>query len=161
MLHKLFMSKVDFTSAFLQTGPDDRDVFVRPPRSDPSRFTLRRLNVAAYGLVDANAKWQSKSDELLLDCGLSQLILLPQILLLPELRKALAYRHKTRKRPHDWQHDENRAHQIHQLKKKFEVGTVIHTTHTLRNWDLNFKLRFAISYKKIDNNSKDVYTFAC
>ncbi len=55
-LRKLFILKVDFKSAFLLTGPAEREFYVGLPKADKSRFTLWRFNVAAYGLVNANAK---------------------------------------------------------------------------------------------------------
>ncbi len=94
-LRKLFISKVDFKSAFLQTGPAERDVYVRPPKADKSRFTLWRLNVAAYGLVNANAKWQNQSDALLAECGLRQLAFMPQLFVKEENGAAEIYSHQS------------------------------------------------------------------
>lgn len=50
------LSKIDFKSAFLQSGPACRDVYVVPPLESKSRFVYYLLNTAAYGLVNASAK---------------------------------------------------------------------------------------------------------
>lgn len=65
------ISKVEFKSAFLQTGRAERDVYVTPPSERGNKnIYLRLLNSAAYGLVNANAKLQVKSDQILLDLGI-------------------------------------------------------------------------------------------
>ncbi len=78
-LFGFFISKVDFESAFLQTGPAQQVVYVRPPHSDPAKCTLWKLKVAAYGLVNSNAKWKCLSDSMLFNCGLTQHVLIPQL----------------------------------------------------------------------------------
>ena len=47
-------------AAFLQTGPAQRDVYVRLPQENGSRFVLWHLKVATYGLVNTNAKWTAR-----------------------------------------------------------------------------------------------------
>ena len=65
--------KGDVSAAFLQTGKAERDVYVRPPRESSMRSThLWLLLIAAYGLVNYNAKWQQQSDQVLLEYGLVQ-----------------------------------------------------------------------------------------
>ena len=78
-IHKWNLAKIDFTSAFLQTGAANRDVYVVPPResSDKSHYWL--LLTSAYGLVNANAKWQEQSDSFLNTIGFTQLIFVPQL----------------------------------------------------------------------------------
>ena len=52
------LSKIDFKSAFLQTQAK-RDMYVVPPRECKTRYRhYWLLSSAAYGLVNAGAKWQ-------------------------------------------------------------------------------------------------------
>ncbi len=130
-LKKMFISKVDFKSAFLQTGLAERDVYVRPTKCDKSKFTLWRLNVAAYGLVNSNPKWQNQSDALLSDCGLRQLAYIPQLffmdtdgmleLIVIKLVDDILIGGNT----------SSRSSLTERLKKRFEVGTVSHTPGSL------------------------------
>lgn len=73
------LSKADVKSAFLQTGKAQRDVYVVPPRESLDRRNRWLLLTAAYGLVNANAKWQDQSDTLLHELGLHQLPVVPQL----------------------------------------------------------------------------------
>ena len=67
------IKKADVKAAFLQTGAATRDVYVKPPRECGMKSThMWLLLTAAHGLVNANAKWQVQSDELLFDLGLKQ-----------------------------------------------------------------------------------------
>lgn len=56
-----------------------RDVYVVPPKESADRQHLWLLLAAAYGLVNANAKWQEHSDNLLQDLGFKQLVYVPQL----------------------------------------------------------------------------------
>lgn len=47
---------------FLQTGRAQCDLYVVPPRESGHKSELWLLLGAAYGLVNANAKWQVQSD---------------------------------------------------------------------------------------------------
>jgi len=78
-LMKWPLSKIDFTSAFLQTGNAERDVYVIPPRECGDRSKYWLLLTAAYGLVNANAKWQKHSDEVVRSIGFLQLVFVPQL----------------------------------------------------------------------------------
>ncbi len=49
------LAKIDFTSAFLQTGDAKRDVYVIPSRECRRRSCYWLLLTSAYGLVNANA----------------------------------------------------------------------------------------------------------
>ena len=49
------LSKIDFTSAFLQTGAEKRDIYVVPPRECRRKSFYWLLLISAYGLVHANA----------------------------------------------------------------------------------------------------------
>ena len=73
------LAKIDFKSAFLQTGDAQRDVYVIPPRESGDRQHYWLLLTAAYGLVNANAKWQQHSDYLLKSIGMKQLVYVPQL----------------------------------------------------------------------------------
>lgn len=50
------LAKIDFKSAFLQSGQAVRDVYVVPPKGSKERFVYWLLLTAAYGLVTASAK---------------------------------------------------------------------------------------------------------
>lgn len=54
--------RVDVKALFLQSGPAARAVYDIPPRECARRNELWLLLAARYGLVNANAKWQVKSD---------------------------------------------------------------------------------------------------
>ena len=74
-----FLTKVDVKSAFLQSGRANRDVYVIPPRECRNRSFLWLLLVAAYGLANANAKWQVHSDDTFLSFGLHSVPFVPQL----------------------------------------------------------------------------------
>lgn len=79
-LHRWKLYKADVTAAFLQTGAADRGVYVRPPTESRMRSShMLLLLTAAYGLVNANAKWQSHSDSIMLELGLLQSKYIPQL----------------------------------------------------------------------------------
>ena len=74
------ISKVDFDSAFLQSGASTRGVYVRPPKESESRVKFYWLLLtASYGFVNANSKWQTASDDCLYEYGLQQLPEVPQL----------------------------------------------------------------------------------
>jgi len=79
-LFKWKLAKIDFSSAFLQSGEAQRDVYVVPPKecSTRSRFYWLLLS-AAYGLVNASAKWQEELDGFFLSIGFTQSIFVPQL----------------------------------------------------------------------------------
>lgn len=72
-------AKIDFTSAFLQSGLAERDVYVVPPRESGKRVYYWLLLTAAYGLVNAGAKWQQTIDNSLAKLGFLQLAYIPQL----------------------------------------------------------------------------------
>ena len=79
-VRKWRISKVDVKSAFLQTGPAERSVYVIPPLVSEDRFrSVWLLLAASYGLVNANAKFQVQSDNLLLDLGMLRVTDIPQL----------------------------------------------------------------------------------
>ena len=72
--------RADVKATFLQTGEAQRNVYVRPPKESQMKSThLWLLLTAAYGLVNANAKWQNQSDNVMLDIGLQQSPHVPQL----------------------------------------------------------------------------------
>lgn len=65
------VSTADVKEAFLQAGPAERPVYVPPPME--SRYKKRffwLIKAPAYGFVNANSKWKTQSDTLLLSPGL-------------------------------------------------------------------------------------------
>ena len=80
-LYSWTVYKADVMAAFLQTGEEKKNVYVRPPKESPMKSThLWLLLVTAHGLVNANAKWQNQSDKIMLDIGLQQSSHVPQLL---------------------------------------------------------------------------------
>ncbi|PXF41606.1 hypothetical protein BWQ96_08672 [Gracilariopsis chorda] len=74
------LAKIDFKSAFLQTGFATREVCMVQPRECTSRYRFYWLLLtAAYGFVNASAKWQQLSDNLLRSLGFLQLVWVPQL----------------------------------------------------------------------------------
>ena len=73
------VAKIDFKSAFLQTGFAQRDVYVVPPRESRTKNHYWLLLTAAYGLVNANAKWQNAIDNYLTTLGFLQVRYIPQL----------------------------------------------------------------------------------
>lgn len=69
--------KADVKSAFLQTGKAERHVYVRSPRESRDKRHYWLLLAAAYGLVNANAKFQVQADELITSIGLSHMAVVP------------------------------------------------------------------------------------
>ena len=73
------MTKIDFTSAFIQTGDAKRDIYVVPPRECHDKSFYWLLLTSAYGLVNANSKWQEHCDYLFTSLGLTQSRYVPQL----------------------------------------------------------------------------------
>lgn len=61
-LRKWRITKIDVESAFHQSGPADRKVYVRSPKESKLRNELWLLLVAGYGFINANFKWNFVSD---------------------------------------------------------------------------------------------------
>ena len=79
-LYNWKLYKADVKAAFLQTGEAKRDLYFRPSKESSMKSThLWLLLTAAYGLVNANAKWKNQSDNLMLDLGLQQPSHIPQV----------------------------------------------------------------------------------
>ena len=67
------LHSMDVEKAFLQSGPIERIVYVRPPKeAGTSSETIWRLNTAAYGLTDAARKWYSRLYSILGELGLQR-----------------------------------------------------------------------------------------
>lgn len=74
------MMKIDFKSAFLQTGKALRDVYVILPYESSDRYLFNWLLMAAsYSLDNANDKWQEHSDGFLQHIGFQQLLYVPHL----------------------------------------------------------------------------------
>lgn len=73
------LQKLHLKSPSLQTGSASLDVYVIPTRkyTDSCRV-LWRLHTAAYGLVNANSKWEAINDDQLLAIGFEATPLMPQ-----------------------------------------------------------------------------------
>ena len=79
-IQKWYLTKIDFQSAFLQSGSATRDVYVLPPNECQHRRAFYWLLLTAtYGLVNANVKWQLAIDDTLQKLGLIQLRQFPQL----------------------------------------------------------------------------------
>lgn len=72
-LQKWRVVKADAKSAFLQTGPAGRDVYLAPPCKSKMKNELRLLLATVYGLVNANGKWRVRSDDISKPLGLTSL----------------------------------------------------------------------------------------
>lgn len=66
-------------AAFLKTGQAARDVYACSPIESNNRCNLWLLLAAAYGLVNANAKFPSQADNLISSIGLSKNTVVPQL----------------------------------------------------------------------------------
>ncbi len=79
-LFKWPLVKIDFDSAFLQSGDEKRDVYVKPPLKCGQRSKFYWLLLtAAYGLGNASAKWLEQLDNFFSSLGFIQLIHIPQL----------------------------------------------------------------------------------
>jgi Reverse transcriptase (RNA-dependent DNA polymerase) len=79
---KLRLSSLDISGAYLQAGPLQRDINVRPPPGWSSKHTLWRLTRPAYGLVESGRLWQLAIEEWLSDQSFTRIDGLPQLFLL-------------------------------------------------------------------------------
>ena len=73
------LSKIDVTSAFLQTGAAKRVVYVVLPRECRRKSFYWLLLTFAYEIVNANAQWQAQCEFLFLNMGFCQSRFLPQL----------------------------------------------------------------------------------
>lgn len=72
--------KTDVGMAFHQSGPANRKVYVIPLKESRLRNELWLLLVAGYGLVNANFKWEAKSDSARFKLVLQPVASCPQII---------------------------------------------------------------------------------
>lgn len=82
-INKCYITRFDVKTSFLQIGEPTRGVLVIPPckSRDRGKF-LRLLLVGAYGLVNANEKWQVLSDWLFIEIGFEQMNSIPQLFII-------------------------------------------------------------------------------
>ena len=73
------LSKMYFTSSFLQTGAAKRDVHVASARDCRRKSFYWLLLKSAYVLVNTNAKWQEQCDFLFSNKGLCLSHFIPQL----------------------------------------------------------------------------------
>lgn len=66
-------------AALLQTGSAQQDVYVIPPHESSDRDHYWLLLSVAYGLVNSNVKWQHQSDAILVELGLPQVTVMPEL----------------------------------------------------------------------------------
>lgn len=71
--------RVDVKTAFLQTGPAIRVVYMIPTAEYRRRSPLWLPLAATYGLVNSTAKWQVMSDSALVSFGLVESACVPQL----------------------------------------------------------------------------------
>lgn len=82
-LRKWGLTKIDVKDAFLQTGRACPEVYVTPPRESSDCGNVGWLLLsAAYGLVNANDKFQVQSDKLITDLRFVPAPLILQLFLL-------------------------------------------------------------------------------
>ena len=63
------INSIDITSAFLQGGPINREIYLRPPSDICSKDTVWKLKRCIYGLNDAPRAWYEKVREVMIDLG--------------------------------------------------------------------------------------------
>ena len=76
------LASIDFVSAFLRTGDAERDVYAIPLRECRRRSKYWLLLTSAYGLFNANAKWEEHFDHLLASIRFIPSRLVPQMFFL-------------------------------------------------------------------------------
>lgn len=78
-IFKRTQARIEVKSTFLRTGEAERDIYVEPPRECKNRSLYWLLLTAAYGLVNAGAKWQDHCDSFFYELGFQQLPYVPQL----------------------------------------------------------------------------------
>lgn len=70
----------DVKARCLNTGQSEGDIYLKPPQESKMRTSkVLSLIVEAYGVINSNAKWQHKSDQVLINLGLTQSKPIPQL----------------------------------------------------------------------------------
>ena len=137
-LMKWRLYKADVKSAFLQTGPARREVYVKPPRESAQRAThMWLLLTAAYGLVNANAKWQVKSDECFFELGMLQCQQIPQLFYKHEGGKLVLLAAKVVDDIKVAGEGDRAEDFIKRFNQKFELGTVARGPGKMRFFGIN------------------------
>lgn len=136
------ISKADVKSAFLQTGPAENPVYVRPPYEiqDKRRFYWL-LQAAAYGLVNGNAKWHTQSDHLLLSLGLSRVPVIAQLFFKKKNGELCALVAKIVDDVLLAGPNEIVDGHIRSFNDKFKLGTIMHGPGKLQFFGLNITQR--------------------
>jgi len=136
-LMKWPLAKIDFTSAFLQTGNAERDVYVVPPRECGDRSNYWLLLTAAYGLVNANAKWQKQSDDVLRSFGFNQLVYVPQVFFAEDANNLTMLAVKVVDDILFAGIQSKVRNVIHEIKGSYSLGTVVYGPGTFLFFGLN------------------------
>ena len=130
--------RADVKAAFLQTGEAQRNVYVRPPKESQMKSThLWLLLTAAYGLVNANAKWQNQSDNVMLDIRLQQSSHVPQLFFEKENGRLVLIIAKIVDDLKIAGEDNCVQHFIEEFDKRFRFGDVKHGPGKLRFFGIN------------------------
>jgi hypothetical protein len=82
VLLKFRLSSLDISGAYLQAGPIQRDIYVRPPPGWSPRNILWHLTRPAYGIVESGRLWQLAIEEWLTKQGFSHVNGLSQLFVL-------------------------------------------------------------------------------
>ena len=137
-LHSWTFYKADVKSAFFQTGKADRDVYVRSPRESQMKSShVWLLLTAAYGLVNANAKWQNLSDDAMFDLSLTQSRFIPQLFYRKEGRKLVLIVAKIVDDLKAAGSGNYAKSFIERFNENFHLGTVNHGPGKLRSFGIN------------------------
>lgn len=132
------LHKADVKAAFLQTGTAQRDVYVRPPKESKMKGShLWVLLTAAYGLVNANAKWQNQSDQLMYEIGLQQSTHVPQLFFQKENGRLVLIVAKIVDDLKIAGEGERPKWFLEKFDKKFKFGDVNHGPGKLRYFGIN------------------------
>lgn len=130
--------RIDAKSAFLQTGKADRKVYVIPPNESEMKSThLWLLLAAAYGLVNANAKWQAKSDSRLYEIGMTQCQQIPQLFYMHENGRLVLIAAKIVDDIKIAGTDSHSERFINMFNKSFKLGTIVKGPGMMRFFRIN------------------------
>lgn len=130
--------RADAKTSFLQTGPAGREVYVIPPAESNQRHNVFwLLLVAAYGLVNSNAKWQHQSDEAFISLGLEHVALVPQLFCLRKDGEVTMLAVKIVDDILLTGTDSSMRLFITEFNKKFTLGEVVHGPNSLRFYGMN------------------------
>ena len=152
-IFKWKLVKADVKNAFLQTGLAERDVYVIPPRESSNRKSLWLLLAAAYGLVNANSKWQLQSDTAITNMGLTQCRYIPQLFYMKKNRKTVLLVAKIVDDMLVTGETSYVKSFVHKFNTQFTLGTVTYGPGLLRFYGLNIR-QYDDYHSTIDGDEK-------